>query len=135
MTFAACSDILLSEAGDPTLVGVFCALDAGHKQGAEIPENSINPRDWKIFTMWSVPESEFGRKFVQKTTVATPKGIEYGGAAEAFTSQLRSFTIKTAVHGMPIGVEGNVTVSVWLEHENEKVTPVHNLEISIRHRK
>jgi hypothetical protein len=134
-TIAACNDVLLDEQNNPTLVSVFCALDTAHAQGAKIDAGAIAPREWKIVTVWLADEADLGKTFTQRTKVMAPDGKEFGNASSDFKVAARSHNIRQNVIGMPVGVEGNIVISVWLEAENKKVSELYKYEISIRHRK
>jgi hypothetical protein len=134
-TIAACNDVLLDEQNNPTLVSIFCALDTAHAQGATIDAGAIAPREWKIVTLWLADETDLGKTFTQKTVVMAPNGKEFGNASSDFTAAARSHNIRQNVSGLPVGVEGSIVISVWLESGKKKISDVYKYEISIRHRK
>ncbi len=132
---AACHDVLIDDESNPTLVGVFCALDVTLPKGTDIPRNALTPKKWCVLSMWLAADSDLGRTFIQKMQIFLPDGNEFGGGSEEFTLSKRSHTMKMRVSGFPIGVQGEVVIKLWLESLATKVTAVHEYRIHINHLK
>ena len=132
---AACDNVLLDDDQNPTLVSVFCALDAANQGGGEIPNNALAPKIWFVLSMWFAEQNEIGKSFTQKIQIVLPDGSEFGSGSEEFTMVKRSHTLKIRVVGLPIGYEGKITVKAWLESLNTHISDTHEYEIDIRHKR
>jgi len=133
IAFVACETVLSDERNNPSLISVFSALDIGHVAGQAISPEAVSPQRWKVFTQWNADEADIGQEFTQKISIAAPDGREFGGAETDFKLETRSHNIKISVEGMPVGVEGNIVMKVWVKSGTKTITEIHTSEISIRH--
>jgi hypothetical protein len=119
----------------PSFIGVFVALDVLPPPDVEIQPNAVNPKPWVVCTMWLAEDKDINQTFTQKVKITLPNGDVFGEAAEQFKMDRRSHTVKVQIAFVPVGIQGNLAVDVWLESETIKVADVHRYEINIYHRK
>ena len=85
--------------------------------------------------MWKAEDGDLGKTFTQKTTITTPDGKEFGNASEDFTMKLVSHSLITDVFGFPVGVEGDVVMTAWVEIGSKRITEIRKSEINVAHHK
>lgn len=133
MHFVACSEVLLDDYDNPSLISVFLALEVADKKGEPIDPKSMAPKTWTAFTMWLAEPGDIGKTFTQKLVIETPNGIEFGTNTENFTMTKAAHTIRTRVAGFPIGVEGNVVMKVWIEVAGKRISRIRKSRINVKH--
>jgi hypothetical protein len=134
--FAACNKILIDKDSEsPSLIGVFSAIKAARQGGTAIPENAVSPQEWAIFTMWRSEEGEVGTIFTQQVRIIAPNGVEYGKATDDFGFTGPSHTLRIGVAGMPVGKEGELLISLWLEKQGQRIAPhEYTYSVNIAHK-
>jgi hypothetical protein len=130
--FLTCDKVLLDDDQNPSAIGIFSAIMVGDPSGAAIPENALSPKEWSVLTQWRADTGDSSKEFVQKSTIANPKG-EFGKSEEPFSLKGLSHTIKLKVPGMPVGVPGNITIKVWLESAGKRVTEDFTQTVTVSH--
>jgi hypothetical protein len=134
-TVAACNDVLFDDEKNPSLISVFSALEAKNITGASIDPKTVAPRNWCLFTMWRAEREDLGKQFTQKMQVILPDGTEFGYGEEKITLDRLVHSVKMRIQGFPIGIQGDVTVKVWLEIGLRRETKITNLHINVKHLK
>jgi hypothetical protein len=131
--FVACNEVLLDDNNNPSLIGVFIALEAKHNRDEVIDKKSMAPRAWTVFTMWLAEAGDIGKTFTQKLVIETPNGLVFGNNTEVFKMDKAAHTIRTRVAGFPIGVEGDVVMKVWVELSGKRITKIRKSRINVKH--
>lgn len=132
---AACSEVLSDDRDTPSLIGVFAGLDVLPPPNSEIQPNALSPKSWVMFSLWLAESNDIGREFTQKMQITTPDGVGFGESSQEFKMTALTHTLKIAINGMPVGMPGKLTVEVWVESHQLKVTDKHRYEITIQHSK
>ena len=118
LILAVCERVLIDrQASLPSLINVFQRMDV-QIQDAPLPENALSPARWSIFALWGHTAEERGVEYTQRTEVITPDGVKFAEATGTFkiteADDLQSKS-HIDIFGLPISVEGFMTVRVWLE--------------------
>jgi hypothetical protein len=116
-----------------SLIGVFheikiqIPLDA-----AEIPSNAMIPREWSIFSKFSLDPEEEGKDYTLKTDVFWPDGtilISHALDAKQPTKDGVAFIAK--LQAFPMGQQGIVRINESLTSEGKVVFGPIKLEVKI----
>jgi hypothetical protein len=129
----ACDKVIVDQDGSASLINTFCGLAISSIEG-KIPEDAIGPKSWTIIAMWRSEPSDQGKTFIQKTRVVDPAGKEFGLNTESFKFGTYSHSIRVSINGMPVGIPGDIGITVYLESEGKRVTDIHTYKVNISHR-
>jgi hypothetical protein len=133
----ASEKVLLDDESNPSMINLFAALRVADTTGATIPVDALGPKSWCVVAMWKAERGDAGQTFTQQCVVRAPGGKEFGKGTDNFTFKDAgsTHTIKLNVPAIPIGVAGDITVTVWLEQGGKRMSPDHHYEITIIHGK
>lgn len=128
-----CEKVITDKSDMVSLIGLFNKLSINVPQDvSEIPDNSIAPKEWTIFSSWDVEESDAEIEYSICTEIFYPNKKQFG---ETNRTSLVSGPKKrrrqaiVLIPAFPIGQQGSYTVRTWIEHNGAVV--VEPLEISI----
>jgi hypothetical protein len=101
----------------PSLIGIFQRVNA-QIPDAPLPERAVAPMRWAVFTLWVHTEEERNIEYTQHTRINDATGGVFAEATTKFTvTEPDDFQSKNTIEifGMPISVEGRLSVTVWLD--------------------
>jgi hypothetical protein len=123
LVVAACEKVILDEVGNATLImllnEIHVALPA---DGTVLPPAALSPKEWAVFAMWTVEQEDFGHDFVQHMHISFEDGTVFTDKTIPFhiKPNVRIATNRANIIGFPVGKEGKLTVTVWLEGNTQK---------------
>ena len=129
LVFAVCEKVILDKSENPTLIVLLNEVHvAPQPEGVTLPSDAIAPKEWAVFTLWNVEPVDFGEKYVQHLLIAHENGTIFQDRSTDLNIKPHT-KLSTAVAnivGMPIGKQGKIVATVWIEGQDKKYTyPIH----------
>jgi hypothetical protein len=122
LLFAACEKLIQDEEGNQSLIAILQTINIEIPRDVEIPANTLTPKEWDIVTLWRPIEGEEG-EFIQIVEINHP------GGGNAMRSELsfgmptgHNYLHRNKVHvvGMPVSIEGQVSVNLRVHRRGEQ---------------
>jgi len=129
----ACEKMLTDELANPSAISMFCALKIGFPPGVQITRTTMAPRKWCVIVMWLGTDKHIRQTYTQQIRIYTPSGDEFGKLTDQFTFEQISHTMRTDVEGMPVGLQGLLKITVWMEQDGKPVTEHFDYVVNIAH--
>jgi hypothetical protein len=103
-----------------SLIGVFHDIMVRVIPGAEIPNNAVLPKEWAIFSKWSLDPGEEGRNHFLVTEIYWPDGSKLSEtrikSLAPGVSPSISFIVRS--QGFPFGQAGKIKINLRVEEED-----------------
>jgi hypothetical protein len=134
----ACDKVIIDKAGAHSLIEVMSGADIvitppPGLATAELPPNTLSPKQWSIFSMWEPSANEFGKEFEQVYVLHWPNGDKLLDAKVKFKTDDRVHYTSYSILGFPVGQQGKVKISTWIEKDGSRITDAFDYFITIRH--
>jgi hypothetical protein len=128
LSLLACEKVIIDKADVPTVIGVMEGVSAAlvlppGAQRPSVPRDAVAPKPWVIFTVWESSKEELGKTFHQKNEIVLPDNLpleQMKGELPFIAKEPLNFNYVN-VQVFPVGLEGKLSVVVWLESDNGKV--------------
>jgi hypothetical protein len=139
LSTVACEKVIVDKGGAHTLIEIMSGADIAatppaNNPAAELPSNALAPKQWWIFSMWEPNDDDVGKDFEQVYTVYWPNGDKLvDGARASFKMTDRVQYMSFYVFGLPVGQQGKVKISTWVEKAGNRITDPFDYFITIRH--
>ncbi len=120
----ACERIIEDPSGGPSLISVFTKMSTFAKNGEDIPSNAVMPKDWAVYTVWSLDEHENRRPYTLRSRLYWPDGNLFADSSiPALPEKADHFlTFTGKANGFPIGQVGHLKIEVWVEKDGAEVS-------------
>jgi hypothetical protein len=100
----------------------------------KLPSNAVFPREWAIFTLWQIGESELHRDYKQWLEIIWPDGGVYLKQPMPIRADKPDWIQMTAnIFGFPCGQPGKIVVRTWMESEERILSDVTETFILVIH--
>jgi hypothetical protein len=119
--FTACEKAIIGKDDVVSLIALFTKIIVNIPAGTEIPKNAVVPKDWAIFSMWTLEPGDESRDCMICTEIIYPDETPFFPIPKAkmVLEANKKSQVGIQVQGFPIGQEGFYTVRTWVE-EGEK---------------
>ena len=138
-SFLVCEKIIIDQQQKPTLISLFQTIAALLPEGQQMPKDTIGGTAWSVFCEWFFAEEELGTNFEQVLEVvlpdSSPSPIRGRLPLKELTKHGQGTRTYLNMFGMPIAQVGFLSVNVWIESKNERVTDIFTYQIKIEHTK
>jgi hypothetical protein len=134
LIFAACEKVIIDQFHNPSLITLMQNVNyAPQPPNSTPPRNAVTPEKWVVFTSWLPTLDEIGKEFEQITSIELPDKSEFTRHRLPFRPDASGLSINYVNFlGFPIGQEGNMLVTMWLERENKQITEPLSYPIKVR---
>lgn len=124
-----CERIIIDAKGIPSLISLFQRMEMLVPEiTSPFPTDAVAPGKWVVFCVWQLSPDEAGKDFVQRSKVTRPDGVVFAEFTQPFRVEAGpDMQAKTYVEivGIPVGLEGPVKITTWLEGMEEVVHECH----------
>lgn len=135
LVFAPCEKIIMDENKNPSLIVILENINLRKPtDGSEIQKNAVTPREWAVFTRWTVSDEEAVKPLVQVLQVLWPNKDEFTQSRVDLPKENnRTKQVNMKFLGTPIGQPGEITINLWLELDSKRISEVHSTSITVKH--
>jgi hypothetical protein len=134
LLFVGCEKIILDAQGTATLVGVLQTLTVALPPNVVVPKDAISPKEWGVFTMWTLTPEDSGVQFTQVIEMEWPDGRIFKKAEVPFKPEKGAVQQTSAsIIGFPIGQTGTLKLKTWLERDGRRLGEIQIYPVSVAH--
>ena len=129
----SCDKVLEDPESGTSLIAIFHEIKVHIPIDAEIPNNAAIPREWFIFTKFSLAPEEEEADYALETQVFWPDGTQFLGLTIGAKQPTRNgMAFKVKLPAFPIGQPGSLKITQTLRSNSDIVLgPIEN-EIIVR---
>jgi|ERR1035437_8921167 hypothetical protein len=129
-----CEKVLRDERSGPSLIATFQEIQVGVPEGQEVPGNAVVPKEWAIFALWHVAESDALSNARQWTEVLWPDGSQFVKQPLDVKIEKPDWMMNTVqFQGFPMGQTGRLTIRVWIDINGKTATEIAETWITVKH--
>ncbi|SRR5258708_2860862 len=132
LALCPCERVIIDKYGVHSLINI---LQNVAIEPAPVPmqQNTVVPRQWSIFSMWSASREEIGKKFEQVYQIYWPDQEKFSEENFDFIADGPIQQVTLDLMGFPAGQPGDLRIVTWLFHEGHKVSDVVETSIHVTH--
>lgn len=113
LIFVPCEKIIINELDNTvSLITVIDTVTIAVQGDAGIPEDTLVPQKWHIYTLWHRTLGEEGKSYEQRITLLNPNGTEIINEIRPFTLIEVKHQIVINVGSIPVGVAGQYNINL-----------------------
>jgi hypothetical protein len=134
----ACEKVVIDKAGAHSLIEIMSGADIAITPppgllATQLPPNAMSPKQWWIFSVWEPNTDEVGKEFEQVYAVYWPNGDKLIDGRLTFKADDKVQYTSYTILGFPVGQEGKLKISTWIEKGGSRITDPFDYFITIRH--
>jgi hypothetical protein len=136
LVFTACTKVLSDPIAGTSLISMFQEMNAVVPTETALPKDAVLPKEWAVFTLWSLEPEEIAKPYSMKFELRWPNGDLFTqntvplNAKPGDMAEYNTYTVN--MMGLPMGQDGKLKVTVWVELDGKAVTDQFDLFVGTK---
>lgn len=129
-----CEKIIRDAVGGPSLIATFQEINFQFPLNVKLPTNAVVPKEWAIFAVWQISDTEMQNAYSQHLEINWPDGSAF--VKQALTVAADKPDWITAIMNIgvfPAGQPGKLAIRVWMESDGERIGDAVETFVKVNH--